>query len=59
MTGHTQLAITPRDRFMAAAQNELAAFERREREFIKKEREERAADLGIREACNKVVIDRQ
>jgi hypothetical protein len=59
MTGHTQLAITPRSRFMAEAQKELAAFERREREFIKKEREDRAAYLGIREACNKVVIDRK
>jgi hypothetical protein len=47
MTGHTQLAITPRDRFLETAQNELAAFERREREFSKKERQERAAELQI------------
>jgi hypothetical protein len=47
MTGHTQLAITPRDRFLEAAQKELTAFERREREFSKKEREERAAELRI------------
>jgi len=47
MTGHTQLAITPRDRFLEAAQKELAAFERREREFSKKERQERAAELQI------------
>jgi hypothetical protein len=47
MTGHTQLAITPRDRFLAAAQKELAAFEEREREFSKKERKERAAQLQI------------
>ncbi|MCA6118945.1 hypothetical protein J6524_29300 [Bradyrhizobium sp. WSM 1738] len=47
MTGHTQLAITPRDRFLEAAQKELAAFERREREFLKKEREERARELQI------------
>jgi hypothetical protein len=29
MTGHTQLAVTPRDRFLEAAQKELIAFERR------------------------------
>ena len=45
MTGHTQLAVTPRDRFLEAAQKELIAFERREREFLKKDREERAAKL--------------
>jgi hypothetical protein len=47
MTGHTQLAITPRDRFLQAAQEELIAFERREHEFSRKEREERAAELQI------------
>jgi len=47
MIGHTQLAITPRDRFLQAAQKELSEFERREREFIKKERQERAAELRI------------
>jgi hypothetical protein len=47
MTGPAQLAITPRDRFLEAAQKELAAFERREREFSKKERKERAAELRI------------
>jgi hypothetical protein len=47
MTGHTQLAITPRDRFLEAAEKELIAFERREREFIKKDREERAAKLQL------------
>lgn len=41
MTGHTQLAITPRDRFLEAAQRELAAVEQREREFSKKNRKER------------------
>ena len=45
MTGHTQLVITPRDRFLEAAQKELIEFERREREFSKKERQERAAEL--------------
>jgi hypothetical protein len=47
MTGHTQLAVTPRDRFLEAAQKELIAFERRERESLKKDREERAARLQI------------
>jgi hypothetical protein len=47
MTGHTQLAITPRDRFLEAAQKELAAFEQKEREFSRKERQERAAELQI------------
>ncbi|MBR1157298.1 hypothetical protein [Bradyrhizobium sp. JYMT SZCCT0428] len=47
MTGHTRLAITPRDRFLETAQKELAAFERREREFSKKQRKERAAELQI------------
>jgi hypothetical protein len=47
MTGHTQLAVTPRDRFLEAAQRELIAFEQREREFSRKERQERAAQLQI------------
>ena len=47
MKGHTQLAIKPRDRFLEAAQNEMIAFERREREFRRKEKQERAAELQI------------
>jgi hypothetical protein len=47
MTGHTQLVITPRDRFLEAAQKELIEFELREREFSKKEKQERAAELQI------------
>jgi hypothetical protein len=47
MTVHAQLAITPRDRFLQAAEKELVAFERREREFLKRDREERAAKLQI------------
>ena len=39
------LAGTPRESFLEAAQKELIAFERREREFSKKERQERAAEL--------------
>jgi hypothetical protein len=47
MTGHVQLGRPPRDRFLEAAQKELAAFERREREFRKKDRQERAVELQI------------
>jgi hypothetical protein len=47
MTEHTQLAITPRDRLLEAAQKEMIAFERREREFLKRDREERAARLQL------------
>jgi hypothetical protein len=48
MTGQTQLAITPRDRFLQAAQKEMIAFERRERDFREKDRQERAVELQIR-----------
>lgn len=41
------MAITPRDRFLQAAQKELTEFEKREREFSKKEKQERAAELQI------------
>ena len=47
MTGLTQLAVTPRGRFLEAAQKELIEFERREREFSKRERQERAAELRL------------
>jgi hypothetical protein len=47
MTSHTQLVITPRDRFLQAAQQELLMFERREREFLRKDREDRAAELRL------------
>jgi hypothetical protein len=47
MTGHTQLAVTPRDRFLQAALKEMIECERREIEFRKKEREERAAELHL------------
>jgi len=47
MMEHTQMAASARDRFLQAAQKELAAFERREREFIKADRKERAAELQI------------
>jgi hypothetical protein len=47
MTGHSELAITPRDRFLEAAKRELAAFEKKEREFRNKVRKERAEELRI------------
>jgi hypothetical protein len=43
----TQLVIMPRDRFLQAAEKEMIDFERREIEFRKKERRERAAELGL------------
>jgi hypothetical protein len=47
MTGHPQLAITPRDRFLKAAKEELVAFEKKERQFRKTLRNERAEELGL------------
>ena len=43
----TQLALTPRDRFLQAAEKEMIDFERREIEFRKMERQERAAELRL------------
>jgi hypothetical protein len=45
MTG--QLIETPRDSFMEAAQKDMIAFERKERELRKQERQERAEQLGM------------
>ena len=59
MTGHTQLAITPRDRFLQAAEKELIAFECREREFQKKDREERAAKLQIPSTRSPLLISQR
>jgi len=42
-----QLVVTPRDSFMEAAQREMIAFERREREFRKREKKERAEELDL------------
>jgi hypothetical protein len=53
MTGRSQLAVTPRDRFLQEAQKELAAFEQRERELSKKEKKERANELRIAAALKK------
>ena len=45
MTG--QLVETPRDNFMDAAEKEFVAFEQKERELRKQEREERAKQLQM------------
>ena len=45
MTGHIPLEQKPRARFLEAVRKELAAFERREREFLEMERKERAVQL--------------
>jgi len=47
MTAQNLLAVKPRYRFLEAAQKELIAFERREREFSKREKRERAEELQI------------
>jgi hypothetical protein len=46
MTERTE-AITPRGRLLEAVRKELAEFERRENEFRKQDREERAAELRL------------
>jgi hypothetical protein len=47
MTGPSQLAETPRDRLLEAAEKELIACERRERDFSRRMRQERAEELQI------------
>ncbi|WP_439375799.1 hypothetical protein ACRQ5Q_15605 [Bradyrhizobium sp. PMVTL-01] len=47
VTEPTQLGMAPKDRLLDAARKELIAFERREMEFRKKDREERAAELRL------------
>ena len=43
----SQVDETPHESFMEAAQRELLAFERKEREFRKREKQERAEELDI------------
>jgi hypothetical protein len=47
MTGSSQLAESPRDRFLEVAQEEMRKFELKEREFRRKARQERAAQLRL------------
>lgn len=43
----TQVTEAPRESFMEAAQREMIAFERKEREFRKREKVERADQLAM------------
>ena len=55
---HTRIGLTPRDRLMQVAQNEMSKFERREFEFRKRDREERAAELlTLRSTTERVAQD--
>ena len=47
MTESIETSFKPRDKFLYAAEQELVAFERREREFRKKLKRERAAELPM------------
>ena len=47
MSAYTQIAVTTRERFMQMAQDEMAAFEKREAEFMKTDRAERAIRLHL------------
>ena len=47
MTDTGLLAETPRETFMEAAEREMIAFERKEREFRRRVKEERAAELRL------------
>jgi hypothetical protein len=47
MTDGTHPDAIRRNRLLEAAQKEMAAFEQRENEFGKKDREERAAELKL------------
>ncbi|GLR91228.1 hypothetical protein [Bradyrhizobium iriomotense] len=47
MTERDQLGMTPRDLILEAVRKELVEFERREIEFRKKDREERATELRL------------
>jgi MOSC domain-containing protein YiiM len=47
MVAPIQLAVSPRERFLAAVQREFTAFEHKESEFSKRLREERAAELHL------------
>jgi hypothetical protein len=49
MTEYLEIQSKPRDKFLRAAEKELAAFERKEREFRKKLQRDRAAELPMPE----------
>ena len=47
MIEFTETTLEPRDQFLHEAEKELIAFERKEREFRKKLKRERAAELPM------------
>ncbi|MBR0952646.1 hypothetical protein [Bradyrhizobium canariense] len=47
MTDHTHHDTAKRNPLLKAAQEEMTKFERKENEFRKKDREERAAELRL------------
>lgn len=47
MTQRTQLALTPKDRFLQLAEEELSKFEEEDRKFRRKDRAERALELSL------------
>jgi hypothetical protein len=47
MMEYTQIAVSPRDRFMRSVEKEMVKFERQEIEFRQRDRKERAAELQI------------
>jgi hypothetical protein len=47
MTEHVEKTAKPRDQFLAAAEEALVAFERKERAFRKRLQRERAAELPM------------
>ncbi len=47
MMEDTHLSARSRDRLIRAAEKEMAKFERREMEFRRKDRDERAAELHL------------
>jgi hypothetical protein len=47
MTERTQVGADTRDRLLKAVEKELIEFERKENEFRKKDRAERAAELRL------------
>lgn len=47
MTENTQHNVARRNHLLEAAQEEMVKFERKENEFRKKDREERAAELRL------------
>lgn len=47
MTENTHHDATRRDRLLEAAREEMSKFERKENEFRKKDRQERAAELHL------------